>query len=171
MQECVIPSLRRFAIFAATLAAVIPGTAQQHVTAADYSRAEKSMSYNTTPLMFGSGVRPTWLPDERFWYRNTTANGSEFILVDPAKGTRQPAFDHAKLAAALSLASSSIYDATRLPFTDLEFSADGQSVTVSLGGGRRWKCDVEGKKCAVDNSPATASAGGGRGGRGGRGGG
>src|SRR5450755_2374702 len=120
MQECVIPSLRRFAIFAATLAVALPGTAQERITAADYARAEKSMTYNTTPLMFGSGVRPTWLPDERFWYRNTTAIGSQFVLVDPAKGTRQPAFDHAKLAGTLSLAAGTIYEPTRLPFTDLE---------------------------------------------------
>ena len=160
------PVLRSF-VLAAALAAAIPFVAQQRLTSADYARAEKSMNYNTTPLMFGSGVRPTWLPDERFWYRNTTANGSEFVLVDPAKGTRQPAFDHAKLAGTLSLAANAVYDPNRLPFTELEFSADGQSITVSAGG-RRWKCDVEGKKCVVDNSPSTATGGGGRGVRGGR---
>ena len=26
------------------------------------------MGYNTTPLVVRSGVRPNWLPDERFWY-------------------------------------------------------------------------------------------------------
>ncbi|HLK68340.1 MAG TPA: DPP IV N-terminal domain-containing protein [Bryobacteraceae bacterium] len=162
-------SPRRLAIAAAALAATIPGIAQPHITAADYARAEKSMAYNTTPLMFGAGVRATWLPDERFWYRNTTANGSEFILVDPGTGARKPAFDHAKLASALSAAAGSVYDANHLPFTELEFSADASNVTVSAGG-KRWKCDVAGTQCSVDNSPSTA-AGGGRGGRGGRGGG
>src|SRR6185369_15273011 len=157
-------SVTRFGILAATLFAAVPLGAQTKITAADYARAEKSMTYNTTPLMFGAGVRPNWLPDERFWYRNTTAAGSEFILVDPAKGTRQPAFDHSKLASALNTAAGTTLAPNRLPFNDLEFSADGRTVTVTAGG-RRWACDVAGNKCTADHSPPPASAGG-RGGRG-----
>src|SRR5205085_1355239 len=76
--------------------------APRPLTASDYARAEKWMPYNTNPIVFRAGVRPTWIADERFWYRITTAEGSEFLLVDTAKGTRAPAFDHAKLAAAIS---------------------------------------------------------------------
>src|SRR5207302_1378301 len=77
---------------------------------------EKWMPYNTNPLVFRSGVRPTWVADERFWYRITTPEGSEFLLVEAAKGTRAPVFDHAKLAAALSTATGTSYDAHHLPF-------------------------------------------------------
>ncbi len=147
--------------FAATLAA------QPHVyTAADYERAEKALGGNTNPLVFRSGVRATWLPDERFWYRVTTAEGSEFILVDTAKGTRAPAFDHAKLAAALSTAAGAKYDAAHLPFTEIEIAADGVSFNVS---GKRYKCDAAGNACA--EAGAATAGGGGGGGRGGRGGG
>jgi len=90
-------------IVAAGLAAA-PGFAQS-ITAADYARAEKFMSYNTQGLMTRAAVQPNWLPGDRFWYRVTTADGSEFVLVDPARGAREPAFDHAKLAAALSTAA------------------------------------------------------------------
>src|SRR3954471_14101670 len=76
------------------------------LTSADYARAEKFMSYNTTPLVYRAPVRPNWLAGDRFWYRVTTPAGSEFVLVDPAKGRRAPAFNHAKLAAALSAAAS-----------------------------------------------------------------
>jgi dipeptidyl-peptidase-4 len=70
-------------------AAAIPLTAQEPaLTSADYSRAEKFMTYNTTSLVLRSGVRPTWLADGRFWYRVTTENGSETFLVDPVKGTK-----------------------------------------------------------------------------------
>src|SRR4249920_149011 len=96
---------------ATTLLALASAAAQQRFTAADYTRAEKLMGYNTTPLVLRSGVRPSWLPDERFWYRVTTAEGEEFVLVDPVKGTRAPAFDHAKLAAALSTATGRAYGA------------------------------------------------------------
>src|SRR5258707_11482779 len=86
--------------------ALISAAAQQRVfTAADYARAEKFMAYNTTPLVPHSGGRVTWLADDRFWYRTTTAEGTEFVLVDAARGTSRPAFDRVKLAAALSAAA------------------------------------------------------------------
>jgi len=58
------------------------------LTTADYARAERFMNYNVTPLVLHSGVRPTWLPDDRFWYRTTTENGTAFFVVDPATGAR-----------------------------------------------------------------------------------
>src|SRR5215831_5908376 len=78
--------------------------AQRALTAADYARAERFLGYNTTPLVLHGGVRPTWLPDDRFWYRVSTENGNEFVLIDPARGSRSKPFDQAKLAAALSMA-------------------------------------------------------------------
>ena len=72
-----------------------PGGAQQPaasppaLTAADYSRAEKFLSPQTAPLVSGGSVRPGWLDGDRFWYRNTTAAGAEFVLVDPVRRTRQ----------------------------------------------------------------------------------
>ena len=153
---------------AATLLAIASASAQQKFTAADYARAEQLMGYNTTPLVLRSGVRPNWLPDERFWYRVTTAEGAEFVLVDPAKGTRAPAFDHARLAAALSTATGRAYTAGNLPFQEIEFSSDGQSVSVQAGG--RWKCDVKGATCTAEEGATPAAGRGGRGGRGGAGG-
>ncbi|HXI94119.1 MAG TPA: hypothetical protein VNO24_29450, partial [Blastocatellia bacterium] len=104
------PHLLKLAtLVVASLITTVSANAQQRrgdapgaLTTADYARAEKFMAYNTTPLVFGSGVRPNWLTDERFWYRNSTAEGTEFVLVDAKRGTRTPAFDHSKLAAALS---------------------------------------------------------------------
>jgi dienelactone hydrolase len=136
-------------------------------TAADYARAEKFMTYNTTPLVFGTGIRPNWLTGDRFWYRVTRQGGAEFILVDPAKGTRTPAFDHAKLAASLSTAAGQKYEALTLPFQDITLADDNSSVAFSAAG-KRWKCGLSDYACAED---AAGGAGGGRaGGRGGRGG-
>ena len=61
---------------------------QPAVTAADYARAERFLRDNVTPLAFGVGVQAVWLSGDRFGYRNRTVGGSEFILVDPARGTR-----------------------------------------------------------------------------------
>ena len=159
------------AILAAAFAAVVPCQAQPRAfTSADYARAEKFMNYNTTPLMFRASVQPNWLPDERMWYRVVTADGSEFILVDPARGTREPAFAQTKLAAALSQAAGSTYDGAHLPFESFVLSPDSQSISITVGS-HRWRCDRQGNACATDSNPPPAAAGGQRGGRGGRGGG
>ena len=146
----------------------IPAIAQTpvSVTVADYARAEKWMGYNTNPLVFRAGVRPVWQGDGRFWYRVTTPEGTEFVMVESASGTKAAAFDHAKLAAALSAAAGTKFDAHRLPFTDFELSADGQTISFSAQR-RRWKCDLATDKCSPDGAaPATAPGAGGRGGAG-----
>ena len=86
--------VRLAAAAVATTALVVPLLAQQPpraraITAADYARAEKFMTWNTTPLVYRSGVRPTWIEGDRFWYRVTTPTGNEAILVDAAKGTKE----------------------------------------------------------------------------------
>ena len=70
-------------------------TAAQQLTAADYARAEKMLTYNTAPLIDRGAVRATWLPDGRFYYRALTPTGTEYVLIDPATGARKAA---AKLA-------------------------------------------------------------------------
>src|SRR5580700_7130764 len=58
-------------------------------------------------LIFKMRIAPHWFDgDNRFWYRNDLAGGArEFILVDAEHGTRAPAFDHQRLATALSKAA------------------------------------------------------------------
>ena len=85
-------------------------------TAADYARAEKFLAPNLASLVVGGSVAPNWLPDERLWYRNISADGTEFILVDPVTRTRVPAFDHARLAAALSRGSGGVDEAKPAAF-------------------------------------------------------
>src|SRR5215207_573622 len=67
-----------------------PAAAQTRVlTADDYARAEKMLTYNTAPLIDRAGARPTFLPDGRFWYRVLTPTGSEYVLINPADGSRK----------------------------------------------------------------------------------
>jgi dipeptidyl-peptidase 4 len=133
-------------------ARAIPALAQAPaaLTASDYARAEKFMGYNVTPLVDHGSVRPNWLPDDRFWYRDTTAQGTQFIIVDAASGARTPAFDHSALAAALSSAAGTAFDSHRLPFTEVEFSGDRQSVSFNTKG-KRWRCARAGNQCVAEN--------------------
>jgi hypothetical protein len=67
--------------------------------------------------VFKDRINAHWFTgNTRFWYRNDLAGGAqEFVLVDAEKGTRVSAFDHGKLAAALSRAAGAEYAAARLP--------------------------------------------------------
>ena len=67
-----------------------PSTTTRALNAADYAHAERFMSWNTTPLVFHNGVSPSWIANDRFWYRVTTPTGNEAILVDPGTGTKAP---------------------------------------------------------------------------------
>jgi dipeptidyl aminopeptidase/acylaminoacyl peptidase len=135
-----------YCVFLASCLAFTTAVAQQKaLTATDYARAEKFMGYNTNPLVDHS-ITPTWLPDGRFWYRDSSGNGSEFVVFDPVKLTRQSAFDHEKVAAALSKATGKNYDKAHLPFTRFEYSADGKTMWFGIGE-KRWKCEVTGDSC------------------------
>ncbi|HTK53240.1 MAG TPA: DPP IV N-terminal domain-containing protein [Gemmatimonadaceae bacterium] len=135
-----------------------PAHAQEpkKLTAEDYARAEKFLGNNTVPLVTGLGFRPTWLDDGRLWYRTTVATGSAFIVVDPAKRTREPLFDQTRLAAALAAASGGRVEGTRLPFQTFDLSKDNRSISVNLPRGR-WKCDLQAYTCVAADSTASDS--------------
>src|SRR6478609_8058905 len=119
--------MRKYVFTAAAIAFAFAADAQTGaLTAKDYERAEKFMNYNTEPFIDAGNVRPNWLPNDQFWYLSTTSKKTEFILVDPAKRTRAAAFDHQKLADALSTATGTKYEASKLPFQSISFSADGK---------------------------------------------
>lgn len=148
-------SLLPLATGALIAAMTLPGAAQSRaaISAADYERAERYLGYNTNPLVSNGPVQANWLPNDRFWYRNVTAAGSEFVLVDAARATKAPAFNHAAVAAALTTAMGKPVPATRLPFTQLIVAADGFSFSFD-NDTKRWTCDVQGAACTSADRPA-----------------
>jgi dipeptidyl aminopeptidase/acylaminoacyl peptidase len=82
---------------AATFAQQPAASGPRALTADDYARAEKMLVYNTAPLIDRAGVRPTFLPDGRFWYRVLTPGSSEYVLINPTDGSRKTANDLASL--------------------------------------------------------------------------
>ncbi len=120
-------------------------------TPADYERAAR-LSELTRNKVFKTRVSPNWLADNRrFWYRNDLAGGAkEYILVDAEKGTRGPAFDHGRLAAALAQTSAKEHKATHLAIDRLGFSEEGWLRFTA--DGKRWKCKLEDYRLAEDDS-------------------
>ena len=83
-----------------------------------------------------------------FWYRNDlTGETKEFIRVDMGKGTRQPAFDQEKLAAALSKATGEKFAANRLPFSDIQFVEGDKAIRFETAD-KVWQCDLKSYTCA-----------------------
>jgi dipeptidyl aminopeptidase/acylaminoacyl peptidase len=145
-------------------ASLAPAQAPQ-ITAADYARAEQFLGANATPLVSGIPGRTTWLPDGRCWYRVSVPGGGEFVLVDPARRRRAPAFDHARLAAALGTAIGRSIEATDLPFQSFDLSRDGRTLTVTVpeparppapGARRQWTCDLRAYRCSAADTMQAA---------------
>jgi dipeptidyl aminopeptidase/acylaminoacyl peptidase len=89
-------------------------------------------------------IEPHWSEDENhFWYRNDLAGGRrEFVLVDAVQGERKTAFDHERLAKAISEAVGSEVSADRLPLEGLEFDLGKQELEFRARGAR-WRCNLE----------------------------
>jgi dipeptidyl aminopeptidase/acylaminoacyl peptidase len=148
--------MKKFSLIFIPLAFSLAANAQQNnqLTVQDYAHAESFMGYNTGPLVDNGSVNPNWLPGDSFWYKRSTPQGSEFILVNPVKKSRGAAFDQQKLAAALSSATGTKVDAGHLPIQNLNYTADGKSVIFKTDGGQ-WKFDVASYQLAADTSKMT----------------
>ena len=112
-------------------------------TRSDYERA------NGLRELFNGKVRavdikPHWFKnDSLLWYRNNLPGGGhEFVVVDAEAGKREQAFDHTKLANALSEATEKEVRPDQLPFDNIEFPPDDNAVTFQAEG-RIWRCDLD----------------------------
>jgi dipeptidyl aminopeptidase/acylaminoacyl peptidase len=150
-----------FIAFLMSLSLTAGGAAQG--TAADYARAE-SVRKRLDGLVVDAVDTAAWIgTTSRFWYRKSITGGFTFMTADAATLRKQPAFDHAAIAASLGSATGRAVDARNLPFTAIAFAADERTFDVSV--------DTMRFTCAIAESRCTRSAqGGGRGGRGGGGG-
>jgi dipeptidyl-peptidase-4 len=158
------------ALLLASLA--VTGWSQQsrQLTTADYARAESFMNYNVNPLVYHSVEKPQWLGDGRFWYRDHGPDGTTITLVDPAKKTKGPAFDQAKLAKALNAAIESEQTSQASGVGGTRFNpnlgevsefalSDGDKTVTLTSGLRHWRCDLsgEGKCVSTDAKPQSDS--------------
>ena len=139
------------AILIALVAASAPLGAQE----VNYSRAEQLLTWNADRLVSGDQVSPQWMKDgNRFWYRNKTAAGAEFVLVDPASASRTLLFDHVKWAQAMAQASDTAFDGNKLPFQTFKFAKDGdnESEIEFNAVKKRFSCNIQSYRCVVSDT-------------------
>jgi dipeptidyl-peptidase 4 len=82
--------MRKFAWILVLFLPVLVQSQSRVLTSADYARAEKFLAPNVSQLVVGGAVTARWLPDEKFWFRKTTENGVEYVIIDPSHRTRLP---------------------------------------------------------------------------------
>jgi dipeptidyl aminopeptidase/acylaminoacyl peptidase len=135
----------------------IIATAQQKqvLTAKDYENAERFLSYNTSPLVDNGPVNPNWLPGDLFWFKNLNSKGSEFILVNPAKKSVAPAFDHLKLASGINAATGKSFTESNLPFQSFSFVDNNAAITFKVEE-KLWKCDLKTYLVTADTTKKVA---------------
>src|SRR3954452_5980621 len=128
---------------------------ETHVTWADYARAEQFLPWNATKRIFNAEMRPNWIGGGgRLWYRRTGRDEATFLVVDPASDVRQPAFDHVRLAASLSLAAGTPFVHTRLPFETFAFT-DGERAIQLYAADKQWTCDLTTYECTPSEKDET----------------
>ena len=149
---------------AAVLAAIAAGAGAQGqgaggrvYTTEDYARAEKMLSYNVGPLVYHRVANPVWVNGERFWYLDRGPEGLRVMLVDAAKGSSAPAFDHAQMAAAVMAAKpGATVSQNDLEVKAISFEGEKEIVTVSVADSL-VRCEVgTSVTCAAGDGKAVA---------------
>jgi dipeptidyl-peptidase 4 len=118
-----------------------PALAQPALTSDDYRAAERFLPQNVNDLVYGQVSGVEWLPDGRILYRNTIPEGTEFVVVDLERGTRERAFDHERLAESLEAVLDQPVNPYGLRITGFTPMEDGRGIGFELDR-RRWECDV-----------------------------
>lgn len=127
-----------------------------------YERAAGMLPGHWLELVFNGRVVPRWMDGtNRFWYRREVRldqeKGYEFIVVNPETGSSEPAFDHVRLAEALSKVLLQRISPHHLPVDSLEISEDG-NVLQFLAAGSRFECDVCEYQCTKLPVPSGIAA-------------
>ncbi|MEO5815466.1 MAG: DPP IV N-terminal domain-containing protein, partial [Gemmatimonadaceae bacterium] len=131
-------------------------------TAADFARAE-GLRDTYKGVIVGAVDQTAWIDSTpRFWYRRSTKAGSEFMIADAETKLKRTAFDHGRLASALTAALHRPVDSLALPFTTIAFADREQAVIVTVDT-TRLRCVLADYRCA----PAPQRGRGGGGGVGG----
>jgi dipeptidyl aminopeptidase/acylaminoacyl peptidase len=139
-----MPSRCRRLAPAAFLLLAAPATAQ--VTPADHERAFGLRERWEHLTRYVADV-PAWTEGTtRFHYRRTVIGGHEFMVFDAATLDKRQAFDHERLADALSAATGEPQSALRLPFASFEYLGGDRAIGFQAAGAR-WECSLEDYEC------------------------
>jgi dipeptidyl-peptidase 4 len=141
--------MRMVAFFVAAAVSVsLPATVGAQGRREDYARAQRFLAEDIKKLAFDGQVDAHWLTGtSQFWYLKDALDSKEFLIVDAASGSKNPAFDHQRLAAGLSSVAGRRYDAKALPFSYVQFGAGAKTLAFAVEQ-NTFKCDLSSYQCA-----------------------
>lgn len=81
-------------------------------------------------------VEPNWLDNgQQFWFASRLANGeAQFWLVDARQGTKEPLFNHERLAEEIALKTSKSVNANSIPGRVNKFEPSLQTIEMTVAG-------------------------------------
>jgi dipeptidyl aminopeptidase/acylaminoacyl peptidase len=140
----VVGSLRSVIVLSIVMTA--PALADAQGTRADYERATSLRErYEAAAENIAGPAR--WIDEtNRFWYRKSIGGGHQFVMVDTETLQKQPAFDHEKIADALSKAIGEPQEALDLPSRGIDIVEKGARLELRIEGDR-WECDLSSYTC------------------------
>ena len=123
-----------------------PMRADDNSAFTNFSQApQKSYRDRMTDKFSQRTIAPHWIEgSDAFWYRVDNGGGtSQFVVVDAANKTRKLAFDHQKVAAALTKELKKPVRAEELPFAWIDYDVT-QKTTRFRTGGQVWQLSADG---------------------------
>jgi dipeptidyl-peptidase-4 len=135
---------------------LIAASAHAQGTRADYERSN-NFDRMMSNKVFDARIDPHWTADgNAFWYRADGPNGERhFWWVDATAGTRKPAFDHERMAAALGQATGQKLRADHLPIDGIRLANDS---VIVRSNGKQWECDLQAYAIKEVTGATTAEA-------------
>jgi dipeptidyl aminopeptidase/acylaminoacyl peptidase len=147
-----VSSIRRCGSIAVALLHLALPAALAQGSLQDYQRAQQFLPGNVRHLVSVADVNPHWIEKTNcFWYRRVGLSDTKFILVDAEQNTSGPAFDHERLATALSRAAKQEYSASALSFSEIEFMDGGKAIRFSVDGAQ-WTCPLATYECQKEEA-------------------
>jgi dipeptidyl aminopeptidase/acylaminoacyl peptidase len=100
------------------------------ITRPNYQQAMKYTTDFLRQYVYDSSVNPQWIgKTEVFWYSFRTSKGTRYWKVNSQLATKEPLFDHARLAMALSQEAKKPYEQHALPLSRGRMNDEGTKFT------------------------------------------
>ena len=141
---------------AASLAQPVPYVPDSKELAESYQRADALRS-QANQNVYNTSISPKWVDDHTLAYVRTTRTERRLMVISATTQARKVAFDHSKMAAAMTTALGREVTQENVPFTDYVLAPDMSSVSLRFGNDW-WRVDLATYK-AERTTPQTGRRG------------
>ena len=102
-------------------------------TLPNYTQARKFAGQAVEQLLFSQTVTPQYFnKGSKFWYEYKTTQGTNWYVVDPESGKKQPLFDLDEIAAEITTVTKDPFDSKHLSFRNFKLEDDDRNFTFEV---------------------------------------